>query len=96
MLAVAASFVSMAISGNLGLEVSEAPGGAEEEVAFMAISSEPGPEALRVKGLGDHGEWVSDWRRFLRNIVAGSRGGQNSQKFRGKKYHRTLFSIDSS
>ena len=65
MVAVAAPFVSMAISDKPGLVAGEPPRGGEKEVACMAISSKPGPEALREKSPGENGEWVTNWRRFI-------------------------------
>ena len=55
MLAVAAPFVSMAISGKPGLEVDELPGGGEEEVdvASIATSGDPGLEVGEPPGGGE-------------------------------------------
>jgi hypothetical protein len=54
MLAVAAPFVSMAISGKPGPEVGEPFGGGEEvDVAYMVISGKPGLEVGEPPGGGE-------------------------------------------
>jgi hypothetical protein len=52
MLAVAAPFVSMAMSSEPGPEVGEPPGGGEEDAASMAISEEPSPDEGEPSGGG--------------------------------------------
>jgi hypothetical protein len=79
-------------AGKRGLRVCCANGTCENQGAWVAKSLTKS-EALA--GYAHRGEWVTDWRRCLRIIVAGRQGGRNLQPFR-QSYYRAFISFDLS